>query len=769
MIHSESEKSIQYAKELLQTHLDTPGKERINLHSRDPQTLEALFPGTKGENAPKMLELIKMAVEGFVENRKNFYPGDPGYINDQIQNSEGFKKTMNHLENEYKLLIDQLKGSGTFFSMRSIGHMLWDTALPGTLGYFAALLYNQNNVAAEASPVTTIMEMYVGNELCKMLGYQVKPIGSIKPMVMFVKPPPVIPSGWGHITCDGSIANLEALWMARNLKLYAVSARAALEHLEELKVAEKVKVTLLNGEEAVLKDLDDWTILNLPIDEVLRIPEKILQMDTEKLTETIVAKAINEYSVQNLGYLQIIKEFLPNIKKGPVSFCSSTRHYSWPKGAAILGIGAKNMISVFVDEKARMEIKELKIHLDKCLREKIPVINVVAIIGSTEESAVDPIKEIFELRESYRKLGLEFAIHADAAWGGYFRSMLIDSHGATSPDTHFEVLDETQRAQLPMSDYVSKQYLALGNSDSITIDPHKSGYIPYPAGGLCYRNSAMRNLVAFTAPVVYHGGVDPTVGVYGVEGSKPGAAAAAVYFSHRTISPNKDGYGELSGRCFFNAKRLYAALVCLNLDETLPFCVTPLIPIPAIQEGKNKQEVMEEYKFIRDRIVNKTNKELIQDSEAFSLFRKLGGDQTIITYIYNFRKGHSNFEGDLDKINELNTAVYEKFSFRRNTEGKEYKPEIIVTSSSFTREDYGQKFMANLLNRLGVHISEEHPGSKESTIFKRPINFIISTIMNPWLSDTVDGSFIPVLIKDITANLKTIVEKLNSEKETIEL
>jgi len=35
----------------------------------------------------------------------------------------------------------------------------------------------------------------------------------------------------------------------------------------------------------------------------------------------------------------------------------------------------------------------------------------------------------------------------------------------------------------------------------------------------------MRDLIAFTALVVFHGGVDPTVGVYGIEGSKLGAAA----------------------------------------------------------------------------------------------------------------------------------------------------------------------------------------------------------------------------------------------------
>ena len=43
--------------------------------------------------------------------------------------------------------------------MRSHGHMLWDQVLPAMVGYFAGMLYNQNNVAAEASPVTTGLEI----------------------------------------------------------------------------------------------------------------------------------------------------------------------------------------------------------------------------------------------------------------------------------------------------------------------------------------------------------------------------------------------------------------------------------------------------------------------------------------------------------------------------------------------------------------------------------------------------------------------------------
>jgi hypothetical protein len=41
--------------------------------------------------------------------------------------------------------------------------------------------------------------------------------------------------------------------------------------------------------------------------------------------------------------------------------------------------------------------------------------------------------------------------------------------------------------------------------------------------------------------------------------------------------------------------------------------------------------------------------------------------------------------------------------------------------------------------------------------YKDKINFIISTIMNPWLTNTVKGSFIPSLIEIITRNVNNIV------------
>jgi glutamate/tyrosine decarboxylase-like PLP-dependent enzyme len=742
MNHPDKPHAQEFAKQLLQAHFSQPENERIKLEGPSAETLEALFLGTRGTNAMFMHDLLDRALNGNVQFRKNYFPNDPDYLSPAIQNSPGFLSTMQLMITEYDKLIKQLQESGTFFSMRTIGHMLWDTTMPGMLGYFAALLYNQNNVAAEASPVTTLLELHVGNELCKMLGYKVAPI--------MQNPPPSVPgviTGWGHITCDGSVANLEGLWMARNLKFYAAAVRAALLKENILQPAKNFQVKLLNGNMATLVGLDNWTILNLPIDEVLAIPNNIANKYGIKIAD--VSNAIANYTVQSIGYHDALSQYVPDIKQSPVSICSAARHYSWPKGAAILGIGANNMLNIPLELIARMDVNELRKTLDKCLANKIPVMNVVAIIGTTEESAVDPLKAILTMRDEYRTRGLEFAIHLDAAWGGYFKTML-NSNDETDP-TCFTPIDDGAMAALPMNQYVTEQYQVMQRADSITIDPHKSGYVPYPAGGLCYRNSAMRNLVSFTAPVVFHGGVDPTVGVYGVEGSKPGAAAAAVYFSHKVIRPNMDGYGKLSGECFFNAKRLYAALVCLNISN-LPFFVVPLVPIPAIQKGWTPQQINQQYEFIRDRIVNKTNQQLLADPEAFALFKELGGDQTIITYMFNYFGNGKTPNSSMKKVNDLNNAIYTAFSFKPY-ENKTQNTEIVVTSSSFTREVAGDKLVNSLRQRLGVNA--ELPDA--------PINFIISTVMNPWLSNTVNGSFIPQLISIITRNVTNIVAEVKAK------
>lgn len=82
------------------------------------------------------------------------------------------------------------------------------------------------------------------------------------------------------------------------------------------------------------------------------------------------------------------------------------------------------MIGVHVDHGARVDLEDLEKKLQSCLDNKQPVYAVVAIIGSTEEGSVDPLRGILRLRNEFRAKGLSFLVHGDAAWGGYFCTML---------------------------------------------------------------------------------------------------------------------------------------------------------------------------------------------------------------------------------------------------------------------------------------------------------------------------------------------------------
>jgi len=88
-----------------------------------------------------------------------------------------------------------------------------------------------------------------------------------------------------------------------------------------------------------------------------------------------------------------------------------------------------------------------------------------------------------------------------------------------------------------LSNYVNEQLSAVNQCDTITIDPHKSGFCPYPAGALCYKDKRMNTFLQITTNVVYYHG-DMTLGDIGLEGSKPGAAAAAVRLANRVFKLN---------------------------------------------------------------------------------------------------------------------------------------------------------------------------------------------------------------------------------------
>src|SRR5215510_15958926 len=234
------------------------------------RAVEAWFLGPKGENADEFERLVIQAIRDQAYWRRNYHPGDPTHITEQIKHSPAYLEALDALKEGYQGLLAWLKKSVPFFSMRYQGHMNWDLTIPGMLGYFATMLYNPNNVAFEGSTATTYLELLVGDDICRMLGYRIPE----RPDVGAGLPPGGV-RPWGHITCYGTVANIEALWSARNLKLFPLALHAALTREQALATARDIVVSLPTGEVRPLVQLDTWSLLNLKGDDILALPARL--------------------------------------------------------------------------------------------------------------------------------------------------------------------------------------------------------------------------------------------------------------------------------------------------------------------------------------------------------------------------------------------------------------------------------------------------------------------------------------------------------------
>lgn len=297
--------------------------------------------------------------------------------------------------------------------------------------------------------------------------------------------------------------------------------------------------------------LNKWELLNLQPDTILGIADALYQQFG--ITSKYLEDALRPHNIQTIGKDALEKYF--GITEQGQYFHAKTRHYSWPKGGAIAGLGSGNMQGIDLDLDGHIDLVKLKEKLEKCLEKKQPVYAVVAVMGSTEEGAADRLSEIIKIRDEFRKKGLTFLVHADAAWGGYFASM-IPPPIKKEPFDHGGGDHAIEKVpSLPLRKDTLTDFMALKEADSITVDPHKAGYIPYPAGGLVYRDERLRFLVTWTSPYLTQGSLE-SIGVYGVEGSKPGAAAMGTWLSNQTIGLDENGYGRLLGEAAFTSARV---------------------------------------------------------------------------------------------------------------------------------------------------------------------------------------------------------------------
>jgi len=712
------------------------------------------FLGTRAENKDLFARLTQDAIDAAASYRRYFHPEDPTFITQEVKHSEGYLASMDSLEHNFTLLLQMLSRYATpYTSMRYQGHMLWDTTLPGMLGYIATMLHNPNNVTVQASTLTTFLEMVVGEDLSEMIGF---------PISEEVEP-------WAHITCDGSVANLEAAWSARELKYLPMAIRyALLQDDSPYSAAKDIIVAMPTGESKKLISMSPWELLNIKMDDALQIPTRIwalLGPGRPDEPADVWQDLLHRYSVNSIGLLKAHNTYYVGESfETPAYIVPSTKHYSWPKSMAVLGFGCEsNMHTVLVDADARVDLDKLRDELTRCLNQRKPVAMVVGVAGTTEEGACDPLGDIYEMREEFRQKGLDYNIHADAAWGGYLVTTLRKPYD--QPNFSFEQKDETfnhqsvnehpfieDRSQVPLNEKTAVALMHLRKCDSVTIDPHKLGYIQYPAGALCYRNTDVKNLTTFGAPVIGIPGSEPGVGEFGIEGSKPGAAAAGVYLSHAVIRPDITGYGKLLTGSLLNAKLFYLHLFCMA-KPTDDFTCTPLTRLPTEREGARPPIVAAQAKLVKDKFP-KNSLENFKEQIGGAMFRDLGPDENIVDYVFNFKKQDGQWNTSLDDLNTMNKYIYDQLHVHWGTDINDY--ELLITQTTMSDDDYGPVFMGTYLNRIfsDAGAGDQTGGEKQNISLK--VNR--SVVMDPWLAETKTDVVHDFYLVIMTALRKTVTK-----------
>ena len=711
------------------------------------QNISNYFLGPKAENGQYLAKAIKDILNDYIYWRKNYCPGDKLAT---IKEKDWYEKLNFEIQN----VLSMLKANYPFYSPRYMAHMLSETSIPGILGYFATMLYNPNNVTEEAAPVTVNFELEFGKKICLMLGFKSKDNK---------------PTGFAHICSGGSIANLESLWLARELQFIPLIIK---EFCIKNKIEDfKVKTPNMVGQNLFenIFNVSDRILLSLKPNEKIYLPTKLLQhlIESKKMNKEEAIEKLNNhirisnFSVRWAGFINVMM----NVKLKPIIFVPESAHYSWDKTISILGYGNASIRRIPITSKFRIDVKKLKEMLYN-LKDDEFVIAVITVAGTTEEGAVDPIHKVQLLREEFEKdKNMSFWLHIDSAWGGFIRSLFnVDEYKELLNEKFFDEsiekefiknkiqmeekykskkklftkldedslkikflmnLKETYKDKefysktnpekditLAWDDLnVIKAFLSFKDADSITIDPHKLGYIQYPAGVIAFKNANIVQFIAQKASYIskVKNGVEKifmdevnSIGPYIIEGSKPGASAVACWLSEKTIPFNINNHGQILKVTLLNSRRFLHLINKLN-SKNIGFSFRKENRVT-----KKPYRIVPAYDNIDTNLVCFFVLPMIWCDEAKS--------NTLISKDINLK---------LKEMNELNENIYKKFTIinKDNTYIFPHSIKFFLSRTRFTSEQYSYESIKKLLENNYI---------KKEEYEKEGLFIIRATLMNPW-------------------------------------
>jgi len=457
--------------------------------------LKSLFLGPQAENATWFEQRWLEVLQHWVTWRRSLFSGDGPGISENDQLSELFLRRQAEVETRLRELLGELDGESPKFTPRFLGHMTSELALPALLGHAAVLLHNPNLTSREVSAVTSRLEREAIADLISMVDMPAE--------------------GLGHFTSGGTLANIEALWRAlhRFDRTQAIGLRMVEEKL-------------------------------LGLDEFLSVGSRSWEWfdAQEKLPSP---NCLEQYSMLHLGpheFGELYRRITGRSFRSPIVLAPASRHFSWPKAVTLLGLGRDSLRDIALDGHGRSSASDVAEALRVAGVEGRPVLLMVSVTGGTSSGSVDPVHRIQDLLDEHRvKTGEEIWHHVDAAYGGYFCSLLKaeDSVG----------LSEEVKASLG----------GIGRVCSVTLDPHKLGFVPYSCGAFLARSALHYRSPAFDAPYLIKG--NEGAWQHTIEGSRAATGAVATWMTCKTIGLGADGYGRILRRDLVATQNLTTELL----------------------------------------------------------------------------------------------------------------------------------------------------------------------------------------------------------------
>lgn len=657
----------------------------------DNNNLTPWFIGSYSNHDDLFESLLLELVHDHINWRRHYH------ADNAHEQTEGSFDTTNswavrEIRQQISHLLSELKQSATINSPRHLGYISSDLLLPGVIAQLLTTLYNSNNIMGDVDPATIAMELEAGRELARMLGYNIDP--QLKPCA------------WGHITSGSNTANYDCLWNARAVSCYPLA-------LKETASKQNLSLRFQKHSNKLITECNSWECQNLTVDQILTLQQFIYQQLRDKYDVETALQFFKQVECNRIEHIGMASFFARHWDaKQPMIMVPSTTFSDWQKAMKLLGFGSNQLIKLEVNNRMHVDLDSLKRVLTNAEHNKIPILAVVGILGTMEFGSIDPLDGIVDLRNHFRNKGLNFYFHIDASWGGYLCSIFRKKDGGIVP---FKTLKQQFKSFPSHNTYDALS--SVKEADSVTVDPHQMGYLPFGTGAFICRNRDIsnitrNNLLCFTDRPKNETDKLRQLGEYLIEGTKPGATAIACCLTQRILPLNNEHFGKILSKsihaCEYFHHRIKATMERLSHEVKI---VLPMEP----------------------------------DSNILCLAINPANNQ------------------NLARMNRFSKRVFEQLHTSKDP--YEENEAFFCSSIALLHSDLHNEDAHQLLKKLNISDSSFVEKVENPNLQSNAITVLRHTLLNPWLLVEVNGSnYIDRYCHYLEKILLQVVEKESSSR-----